>query len=356
VAVYGRVQEFPALSGDTELEGPDGAVATDDLLVRRISILQTLPSCVVTTTSALNWVPSSSATTAEPLEGMLVRVRGPLRVGRTTSGLGVGANSFLVVDNIVCSPGSVGPCDSVAVDGLALTHVDVPTVGAVLDSVQGILSQMTISGISSYRILLRSSEDLFIHLPPPTGVVFQSPDAFLAGHTIAYHAITPVTVTLVQDSDSQQVDLRRANMTIAVESAMYGNFFHFKILSASGSLGPCTYQGSPIDSAQFALVSNGTGSLNNVTGSLFAEMRVSVTAPGKPPVMVTLYSSGLRQSPTQFLLRLDGNATAPNLNLNLNLVPLLTGNVRLFELIGLAGLGGWWLLTSRRRRTRVLPT
>ena len=63
-----------------------------------------------------------------------------MRVVRTSATGGLGQNSsFLVVDNIICPTGSVGPRDSLFVDGLTLTTYAPPNTGIIVDRAQGIL-------------------------------------------------------------------------------------------------------------------------------------------------------------------------------------------------------------------------
>lgn len=155
VVVYGRKLEF---SNVTEITDYDGAQGTNDIVVRRLSSGNPQPPYHLGTPTTLNWVPAAPGNLSESYEGMLVRIRGPLRVGRN-AGPGIGSRSFLVTLPLV-------PGDSAAVDGFNLTNVPAPPVGTVVDSVQGILHQSTINGISSYRIQLRGPEDLFVAAPP----------------------------------------------------------------------------------------------------------------------------------------------------------------------------------------------
>lgn len=155
IVYYGRALEFNNL---TEFTDFDNIQTTNDIIIRRTTTGNAQPPTHVDTVHNLNWVPGLSAATAEPWESCVVKIRGPLTVGRT-AGNGIGSRSFLMT----CP--SCG-ADSAAVDGFSLTNVPAPTVGTAIDSVQGILTQTTINSISSYRILLRSSDDLFAALPP----------------------------------------------------------------------------------------------------------------------------------------------------------------------------------------------
>ena len=163
VVVYGTTQEFPATNGETEIEGPDALQTTNDIILRKISSGNALPFPHVGTTADFNWIPGISALTAEPWEGCLVRIRGPLHVARTQTGAGVSFGTFLVVANAT-------PSDSVMIDGNTLTTYTAPTVGTVLDSITGILNQRTSSAgtgaVNSYRIQLRNGSDVAAAVPP----------------------------------------------------------------------------------------------------------------------------------------------------------------------------------------------
>jgi hypothetical protein len=155
VIVYGRRFEF---SGQTEIEGYDGVQSTHDIIIRRDSPANVaVPAFHITNTDEVNWVPGL-APNAEQWEGMLVKIKGPLVVGRTV-GTGVGSRTMLV------SHASF-PGDTAALDGFTLSNIPALAVGSVIDSAQGILNQTIISGVSSYRILMRDSGDLFASAPP----------------------------------------------------------------------------------------------------------------------------------------------------------------------------------------------
>ena len=99
VAVYGTTQEFPFTDGTTEIEGPDVVQSTNDIVIRKISSGNPLTYNKVDT-HELNWIPSSQGNEGEQWEGSLVRLRGPLRVGRASTQGGFPTlpfNSFLVV-------------------------------------------------------------------------------------------------------------------------------------------------------------------------------------------------------------------------------------------------------------------
>lgn len=165
VAVYGTTQEFPATNGETEIEGPDVNQSTNDIIVRKISGGNPVPPYFVGTTAQLNWIPSSPGNLGEQYEGCLVKIRGPLKVGRVGTGSGQGGlfnNNWLLYN-------PANPADSVMIDGFTLppTAVGNPAVGATVDSVQGILNQRNgQGGVNSYRIQIRNGNDQFLATPP----------------------------------------------------------------------------------------------------------------------------------------------------------------------------------------------
>jgi len=162
IIVYGTMQEFPASNGTTEIEGPDVVQSTNDIVIRKVSSGNPLPPYQTVTTSQVNWVPSSGGNQGEMWEACLVRLPGPLRVGRASTQGGVPAlpfGSFLVVS--VASPG-----DSVLIDGNTLTTFTPPTAGTIVDEVRGIVNQNTTSGVNSYRVQLRNSNDIDLAAPP----------------------------------------------------------------------------------------------------------------------------------------------------------------------------------------------
>jgi hypothetical protein len=157
VAVYGTTQEFPpGTNGTTEIEGPDVTQGTNDIIIRKITSGNPLPPYQIHTTTTMSWIPG---TTQEAWEGALVRLRGPLRVGRTsTQGgrPGLPGNSFLIVS-------VASPSDSTLIDGTTLTTFTPPAVGTLLDSLQGIVNQGTSGSptFTSYRVQIRDGDDLF---------------------------------------------------------------------------------------------------------------------------------------------------------------------------------------------------
>ena len=163
VMCYGRLDEFQS---GTELRGLDPSSAFNNPLVavRRISTGNALPSFFRGTVNQLQELPTNAF--AEQYEGCLVREKDRLRVVRTslqTPGIGT-FSSMLAVNHTLCPPGSLGPCDSLFIDGstLSFTAVTPLPLGALVDSVQGIYDQRT----RGYRIQLRNSNDLFDSSPP----------------------------------------------------------------------------------------------------------------------------------------------------------------------------------------------
>ena len=165
IAVYGTMQEFPATNGTTEIEGPDVIQSTNDIIIRRVSTGNAVPMDILTTAQIheINWLPAFS--NGEKYENGLVRLRGPLKVGRI-AGTGIQSPNYLLTCN-TCGT------DSVLVDAFTLDPSapgSAPAVGTVVDSVQGVINQNNSSAgtgtINSYRIQLRSGNDVFLAVPP----------------------------------------------------------------------------------------------------------------------------------------------------------------------------------------------
>jgi hypothetical protein len=167
IMCYGRLDEFQ--SGG-ELRGFDPNAFNAPLVaVRRISQGNPLPPWRRTTVAELQELPTNP--TAEQWEGCLVRVNHKVRTVRTSLQNGIGTfSSWIVVDNTLCPNGSLGPCDSLFVDGstLSFNAVSPPPLGALADSVQGIYDQRT----RGYRIQLRDGQDLFDSSPPSISDAF----------------------------------------------------------------------------------------------------------------------------------------------------------------------------------------
>jgi len=150
----GQATEF---SNETECTAANGSFGTN-ISIRRISSGNPLPPFHNGTVNELNQSPANP--NAEQWEGTLTHTDGPLRVARIT----VGATNFVVVDNVICPPSAVGPCDSMFVDGgtLANPSYGQPALGTVIQWLQGIFGQST----SGYRVRLRDSDDILAATPP----------------------------------------------------------------------------------------------------------------------------------------------------------------------------------------------
>jgi len=211
IAVYGTTQEFPASNGTTEIEGPDVIQSTNDIIIRRISSGNPLPPFRISTTTELNWVPSSSGNQGERREATLVRLRGPLKVGRNVGQGGLPAlpfNSFLIVN-----PGSPG--DSTLIDGNTLTTVTPPAPGTNIDSIQGIVFQNTTLGVNSYRVQIRNGNDMFLAVAPNLTDAYPIDDTFAAPYRANRAAGTSnLTLRLVFD--------RNVDVTTAEIEGNYG--------------------------------------------------------------------------------------------------------------------------------------
>jgi hypothetical protein len=173
IVAYGTTQEFPVANGETELEGPDANQGTNDIIIRKTGSTTPLAPYIVTTTQ-LNWVPSSPGNEGEKYEGTFVRIRGPLRVARVTpaGGAGLFNNNWLLVR-------TTNTADSVMIDGFTLPTAAIanPALGAIVDSVQGIVNQRDgQGGINSYRIQIRDGNDQFLAVPPTASDAFPVED------------------------------------------------------------------------------------------------------------------------------------------------------------------------------------
>ena len=157
VVIYGTTQEFPATNGTTEIEGPDVVQSTNDIIIRKINSGNPL-RIHSSTVHELNWLPAFSQ--GEQWEGLIVKIPGPLKVGRV-AGTGIQSPNYLLT--------TVAPStDSVLVDAFTLTSAapSAPAVGTIVDSIYGIVNQNTGATINSYRIQIRSGNDVFLAAPP----------------------------------------------------------------------------------------------------------------------------------------------------------------------------------------------
>ncbi len=133
--------QYAVYSGDAELTSLSGSWG--HVVVRYVSSGHALPPFHEGTVHEFS--NSLSNHDADPWAGCLVRVSGTtMRVART-AGLG---NNFLVVDNVICPPGSAGPCDSMYVDQTMLPNPSCgqPGLGTLLTSVAGVYALNTNSG------------------------------------------------------------------------------------------------------------------------------------------------------------------------------------------------------------------
>jgi hypothetical protein len=160
ISFSGRMDDF---QGETEIRGFASSAFNPPLpAVRRLSIGNALPPFKRGTVNYFQELPTNP--NAEQWEGCLVRCSADqhkLRVARTTDqNVALGTpSSWILVDNVLCS---VGPCDSLFIDGSTLALVSPPPVGALVDSVQGIYDQRN----RGYRIQLRSGNDQYDQVPP----------------------------------------------------------------------------------------------------------------------------------------------------------------------------------------------
>src|SRR5262245_6588697 len=221
VMCYGRLDEF---QGGGELRGLDASSAFNPPLVavRRISQGNPLPPFHRTTVHELYELPTNLA--AEQWEGMLVRVKDKMRIVRTSeSPGGIGTfSSMLAVDNTLCPNGSLGPCDSLFIDGstLSFTAVSPLAVGAFIDSVQGIYDQRT----RGYRIQLRDSNDLFDSSPPSMVDAY-----FIAQDTIRCIFDRPVTTVTGNNPNNFTIASTLGPPNSSTRQAANHRFVHLKV-------------------------------------------------------------------------------------------------------------------------------
>ncbi len=169
VVVYGRTQEFQSTDGESEIEGPDGTQASNDIVIRKVSSGNSLPAFTLGTVSTFKHVPtalSPGVAAQEQYEGMLVRVTNvPLIVRRVnaTSTDGLFTGSFIAYPKTGGTPG-----DSVMIDMATLQDAAgaVPAVGTQINFLQGIVNQHVTEGKSTYRIQTRTSSDIITAAPP----------------------------------------------------------------------------------------------------------------------------------------------------------------------------------------------
>ncbi len=154
VAVYGASAEY---QGGAEILSFNNSFTSPDLIVRKINSGNPLPPFHDGTVAELQELPTNP--NGEMWEGSLVRITTTMRVARTSFTGGLPFNSFLMVDDNLCTS---GPCDSILVDGGTLTTYAPPAVGTLVSNVQGIYDQRT----RGYRIQLRDGNDITVQTPP----------------------------------------------------------------------------------------------------------------------------------------------------------------------------------------------
>lgn len=152
VIVYGKMQNY---QGEPEIEGYDASQSTDDVICRLVSSGHPVPAFYNGTVHEFYETPTNPQATQ--WQGQLVKVNGPLRVARNSLGGGLSFNTFLLVDNTIPSP-----AESLFIDGNTLANYTPPTVGTLVDWVQGIVNQRT----RGFRIQLRDGNDISVATPP----------------------------------------------------------------------------------------------------------------------------------------------------------------------------------------------
>jgi hypothetical protein len=230
IVCYGRLDEF---QGEGEIVSFNGAFGSNPIIVRRVSQGNPVPKFKIRTAAQLNELPTNVS--AEQWEGCLVRVREKLRVVRTslTGGLGTN-NSFLAVSNTVCPNGSLGPCDSLFVDGNTLATIAPPPAGAFVDSVQGIFNQRT----RGYRIQLRSGSDVFDSSPPSLQ------DAYaISTDSVRVVFDRNLTLASAQNVLNYTLTSTAASPNAAVRQVSH-NIVHLKV---TNGLNPCDLEGVTVN-------------------------------------------------------------------------------------------------------------
>lgn len=167
----------------TALNGSFGAAFS----ASKISSGNALPPFQTGNTTFFNQLPTNPNMT--PYLGGLVKLTGPVRVART---VGVGTTNFVVVDNTTCPTGSVGPCDSVFVDGGTLPNPSVtqPAFGTIAQSISGVAGR----NATTFRIRMRLTADLEAAVPPNVVEAYS-----LADDTVRIVFDRPVTSATAQD-------------------------------------------------------------------------------------------------------------------------------------------------------------
>lgn len=135
--------------------GAEVQVSGGKLYVRKVSSGNPLPAFKEGTVNYFSRL--STNTNGPQWEGCLIRVPGPLRVARLVPG---SLNQFLVVDNVLCPPGTVGICDSSFIETSTLANpiIGTQTLGAIIQSVQGVWEQYTTA--VGFQIKVRDALDI----------------------------------------------------------------------------------------------------------------------------------------------------------------------------------------------------
>ncbi len=168
VVVYGRTQMFPNPNGEMEIEGPDGVQSTNDILIRKVSSGNAIPAFQSLTPLQMSWVPGAAGSDAARWPGCLVSVTGPLVVIRSTASLSTTQTGMISYSFMVAPAGDTTNVSArVLVDGLTLAGgYTPPTVGTVIEGIQGIPNRRTSSGVNSWRVQLRDGNDVIVAAPP----------------------------------------------------------------------------------------------------------------------------------------------------------------------------------------------
>lgn len=143
-----------AYQGSLEVLAPNNNQSAPNFIVRKVSAGNALPPMRIYTTHDLNYVNDPTSVGPRSYLCGLVRVNGPLVVGRK-----VGTYEFMAVDPTL-------PTDSVDVYGATLTSYAAPNVGTVIDWIQGIAEHRTPGSRSMYEVLLRDGNDISVATPP----------------------------------------------------------------------------------------------------------------------------------------------------------------------------------------------
>jgi hypothetical protein len=152
---------------------------------------------------------------ADQWAGCLVRVTSTqLRTARIT---GAGAGSWYAVDNILCPPGSGGPCDSMYIDGNTLCNPTLgqPALGTLASTIQGIYGLNTTYGP---RIRARDANDVVWISPTPPNLS----DAY-AVHADTIRVVFDIAVTTASAQNTANYSLGSAGTILSATLEANGN-------------------------------------------------------------------------------------------------------------------------------------